>query len=101
MKVPTTQRALVVHDFSKGPILETNFPVQEPGFGQILVNIKYSGVCHSDVELVKGELSPNLNLPMIGGHEAVGIVAKIGQNVTGINIGDKVGIMVSFFKINI
>uniref|UniRef100_A0AC34RQ64 Enoyl reductase (ER) domain-containing protein n=1 Tax=Panagrolaimus sp. JU765 TaxID=591449 RepID=A0AC34RQ64_9BILA len=95
MNVPKTQRALVVYDFSKGPVLETNFPVQEPGHGQILVNIKYSGVCHSDVELVGGLLPVKFNLPTIGGHEAVGIVAKIGPNVTGINVGDKVGIMMT------
>jgi len=97
MDVPKTQRALVIHDFAKGPVLETNYPVKEPGVGEVLINIKYSGVCHSDVELSEGKSIIPISLPHVCGHEATGVVAKVGENVKDLKVGDKVGIMMTFF----
>ncbi|KAE9548420.1 hypothetical protein FO519_008372 [Halicephalobus sp. NKZ332] len=96
MEVPKTQRALVIHEFAKGQVLETNFPVKEPGIGEVLVNIKFSGVCHSDVELSEGRLPIPVTLPVICGHEATGVVVKVGENVTNFKVGDTVGIMMMF-----
>jgi propanol-preferring alcohol dehydrogenase len=55
------------------------------------VKISACGVCHTDLHVVEGEL-PNLKLPLIPGHEIVGIVEGIGQGVTRFNPGARVGI---------
>lgn len=95
MDVPKTQRALVIHDFAKGPVLETDYPVREPGVGEVLVNVKFSGVCHSDVELSEGKSVIPIPVPMVCGHEATGVVAKVGESVKDLKVGDRVGVMVS------
>lgn len=55
----------------------------------VLVRIEYSGVCHTDLHLVTGDL-PAAVLPMIGGHEGAGIVEEVGSAVTDIKAGDHV-----------
>jgi propanol-preferring alcohol dehydrogenase len=55
------------------------------------VRINACGVCHTDLHVVEGEL-PNLNLPIIPGHEIVGTLEEIGAGVTRFNPGTRVGI---------
>jgi propanol-preferring alcohol dehydrogenase len=65
--------------------------VPEPGPGQVLVKIHVCGVCRTDLHVVEGEL-PDITLPVIPGHEAVGTVARVGRNVRNLREGDRVGI---------
>jgi alcohol dehydrogenase, propanol-preferring len=57
-----------------------------------LINIKYSGVCHSDVHAMKGDWVAPSKLPLVGGHEGAGVVVAKGDQVTDWEIGDHAGI---------
>ena len=81
---------------SKAAILwETNKPwsveeieLDEPKAGEVLVEMKASGMCHSDEHLMTGDLP--FALPIIGGHEGAGIVRKVGEGVSWLAPGDHV-----------
>ena len=65
-----------------------------PAPGEIVIDIKASGLCHSDVSALD---DPNWivnfpNLPVVLGHEPVGVVSALGEGVTNLKIGDRVGI---------
>lgn len=64
-------------------------PIALPG--DVLVKVKACGVCRTDLHLVDGEL-PNADIPVIPGHEIVGVVEALGDGVIGLAIGDRVGI---------
>lgn len=69
--------------------------VPVPGPDEVLVNIKYSGVCHTDLHAVNGDWPIEAKLPLIGGHEGAGVVVARGELVKDIQIGDHAGIKVS------
>ena len=62
-----------------------------PGPGQLLLAVRACGVCRTDLHLVDGEL-PDPRLPVVPGHEIVGIVAACGAGVTGHRMGERVGV---------
>lgn len=67
-------------------------PVSKPGPDEILINIKYSGVCHTDLLVLNDTLpAPRKNL-LVGGHEGAGVVVARGDLVTEIEVGDHAGI---------
>ncbi|MGI0059467.1 MAG: NAD(P)-dependent alcohol dehydrogenase, partial [Nitrosotalea sp.] len=68
-----------------------SFERREPGGNDILVDIQYCGICHTDIHQVGDEWGGSV-FPMVPGHEITGIVSKIGQNVTKYKVGDKVGV---------
>ena len=86
-----TMKAAVVHAFGE-PLRIEEVPVPTPGPGQILVNIKASGVCHTDLHAADGDWPVKPSLPFIPGHEGVGIVAAVGAGVTHVREGDRVGV---------
>ncbi|QYB00184.1 alcohol dehydrogenase catalytic domain-containing protein (plasmid) [Rhodococcus sp. USK10] len=55
----------------------------------VLVHLPFSGICHTDLHMVTGHLTPAM-LPMIGGHEGAGVVEDVGSNVTNVKPGDSV-----------
>jgi Zn-dependent alcohol dehydrogenase len=59
-----------------------------PGAGEVLVEVRAAGICHSDLSQVKG--IRKRKLPVVGGHEAAGIVREIGKGVTRVKVGDHV-----------
>lgn len=69
------------------------FEVQrrEPGPHDVLITIKFCGVCHSDVHQVKDEWG-GARFPMVPGHEIAGVVEKVGDKVTRFKVGDHVGV---------
>lgn len=73
------------------PLLLKTIPVPTPNEQQVLVKIIACGVCRTDLHIVDGEL-PNPKLPLIPGHEIVGIVERKGKEVTRLNVGDVIGI---------
>ncbi|ABN64893.1 alcohol dehydrogenase [Scheffersomyces stipitis CBS 6054] len=91
MSVPTTQKA-VVFESNGGPLLYKDIPVPTPKPNEILINVKYSGVCHTDLHAWKGDWPLDTKLPLVGGHEGAGVVVGIGSNVTGWELGDYAGI---------
>jgi alcohol dehydrogenase, propanol-preferring len=64
-------------------------PVALPG--EILIKVRACGVCRTDLHLVAGEL-PQAELPVVPGHEIVGVVETVGDGVTRFVVGDRVGI---------
>ena len=59
-----------------------------PKYGEVLVKLAASGLCHSDHHLVTGDLPRPL--PVVGGHEGAGTVVEVGPGVTGLAEGDSV-----------
>lgn len=78
-------------DVATGPLTLSDIPRPEPGHGQILVQIRVCGVCHTDLHVVEGEL-PNPELPIIPGHEIVGTVVASGKGADRFKVGARVGI---------
>jgi len=68
---------------------ERDMPVALPG--EVLIRVLACGVCRTDLHIVDGELAPP-DLPVIPGHEIVGIVARIGDGVSEFVEGDRVGV---------
>ncbi|XP_073110391.1 probable mannitol dehydrogenase isoform X3 [Elaeis guineensis] len=61
------------------------------GEDDIILNILYCGICHSDLSTIKNEWG-NAIYPVVPGHEIVGVVTEVGHNVQKFKVGDKVGI---------
>lgn len=89
--IPETQWAQVVEK-SGGPVVYKQIPVKKPGPDEVLINIKYSGVCHTDLHAMKGDWPLPTKLPLVGGHEGAGVVVAKGDLVTEVEIGDHAGV---------
>jgi len=82
----------MVLDKPQKPLQLCDVPKPKPGRGQLLVSVKACAVCRTDLHVVDGEL-PNPKLPLIPGHQIVGGVEQIGEEVNSkFQIGDRVGI---------
>jgi propanol-preferring alcohol dehydrogenase len=84
-------RAAVVRSFG-GPLTIEERPIPTPGPGEVLVRVVASGVCHTDLHAMQGDWPVKPTLPFVPGHEAVGVVAALGQGVTTLKEGDPVGV---------
>jgi len=89
--VPKKQMAQVIEK-TGGPLSFKEIDVAEPGPDEVLINIKYSGVCHTDLHAVNGDWPLATKLPLVGGHEGAGIVVKRGSMVKDIEIGEHAGV---------
>ena len=79
-----------VFDSVHAPLREADVPVPVPGEGQVLVQVKACGLCHSDVGYLEGAIPTSIPFPFILGHEAAGEIAALGEGVTGWDVGDRV-----------
>jgi propanol-preferring alcohol dehydrogenase len=76
----------------QSPILtEQAWPDLVPGEGQLLIHVRACGICRTDLHVIDGELA-HPKIPVIPGHEIVGLVAEAGPGVSGFNVGDRVGV---------
>ncbi|MGB3477628.1 MAG: zinc-dependent alcohol dehydrogenase family protein [bacterium] len=75
----------------KHPLKMLEVPMPEPGQDEIRIKINICGACRTDLHIIEGEL-PAHKLPLILGHQIVGTVDKIGNNVTQWNSGERVGV---------
>jgi propanol-preferring alcohol dehydrogenase len=73
------------------PLEVVNVPRPVPGDGQLLIEIRLCGVCHTDLHTVEGDIHPP-SLPVTPGHQVVGEVVEIGAGVDGWRLGDRVGV---------
>src|ERR1043166_3171902 len=74
----------------QSPLEWVDLPCPTPRDGEILIRVQACGVCHTDLHTVEGEIEAVL--PVIPGHQIVGIVEKAGPRVTDFAIGDRVGV---------
>lgn len=87
-------KAVILHEIGK-PLAIEEIPTPHPEPGQVLIRVAACGVCHSDLHLAEGDwdlLRPITKLPLILGHEVAGTVAAVGEGVTELQIGDRVGV---------
>jgi alcohol dehydrogenase, propanol-preferring len=81
----------MVLDASGKALRKANVPTPKPGPGQLLIRVHACAVCRTDLHIVDGELT-QAKLPLIPGHEIVGTVAALAEEVTRLKIGDRIGV---------
>ncbi|MET1015274.1 MAG: NAD(P)-dependent alcohol dehydrogenase [Leifsonia flava] len=73
------------------PLVKTTIERRDVGANDVLIEIAYSGICHSDIHTVRGEWG-QIAYPQVVGHEIVGTVTEVGSAVTKHKVGDRVGV---------
>ena len=73
------------------PVAPFSIERREPGPHDVLIDILYCGVCHSDIHQARNEWD-NSTFPMVPGHEIIGKVGKVGSKVKKWKVGDTVGV---------
>jgi len=73
------------------PLAPHQFERREPRADDVVIDIQYCGVCHSDIHQARNEWHSSI-YPMVPGHEIVGRVSAVGANVTKFKVGDTVGV---------
>lgn len=72
-------------------LVERELPEPEPGPRQVALRVLACGVCRTDLHIVDGELA-EAKLPLVLGHQVVGVVTALGSEVTDLAVGDRVGV---------
>jgi uncharacterized zinc-type alcohol dehydrogenase-like protein len=76
---------------AKGPLTLYEFERREPLDRDVVIDIQYCGICHSDIHQVSDEWGGS-TFPMVPGHEIAGIVSQVGTNVNRCKVGERVGV---------
>jgi propanol-preferring alcohol dehydrogenase len=84
-------KAAVVTSFT-APFEIQERDIPEPGPGEVLVHLETSGLCHTDIHAAHGDWPVKPTLPIVPGHEGVGIIEKLGDGVTSRAIGERVAL---------
>jgi S-(hydroxymethyl)glutathione dehydrogenase/alcohol dehydrogenase len=80
-------RAAVLNEQGTPLSVET-LDLAPPGAGEVLVEVRVAGVCHSDLHAISGDWP--MTTPLVPGHEGAGIVREVGEGVTRVQVGDHV-----------
>ncbi len=88
MKAMVLEKAMPVE---MEPLRLLDLPVPEPGRGEVRIAVRACGVCHTDLHTVEGDI-PLPQLPIVPGHEVVGVVEKLGEGSHRFKLGDRVGV---------
>lgn len=78
-------------DAPTGAFHPTTIKRREPGPTEVLFDVKFAGICHSDIHTARGEWGPTI-YPLVPGHEIAGVVRQVGDQVTKFKVGDRVGV---------
>jgi alcohol dehydrogenase (NADP+) len=73
------------------PLSKTTIERRDVGPHDVAFDIKFAGICHSDIHTVKAEWGQP-NYPVVPGHEIAGVVTEVGSEVTAFKVGDHVGV---------
>ena len=76
---------------TSGKLSPWSFERRPVGDDDILIEIKFCGICHSDIHQLRGDWGPQ-KYPQVPGHEIAGVVAGVGKNVTRFKVGDHAGV---------
>ena len=74
-----------------GPLREVELAVPEPGPGEVRVKVRCCGICRTDLHVIEGEL-PRRKMPIVPGHQIVGVVDAVGAECRGPAVGTRVGV---------
>lgn len=88
MSIPTA--AYATHS-PTSELVPWSFERRDPRPGDVVIDILYCGVCHSDLHQARDEWGGSI-YPMVPGHEIIGTVAAVGSDVTSWKVGDTVGV---------
>jgi uncharacterized zinc-type alcohol dehydrogenase-like protein len=88
---PTITTSAYAAASAKAPLAPLTIERREPGPHDVLIEIAYCGVCHSDIHQVRDEWGGSI-FPMVPGHEIVGRVVRTGADVRGFKVGDLAGV---------
>ncbi len=89
-------RAMILHDLgtladNPAPLRSVNLSDPAPGEGELLIEVRTCGVCHTELDEIEGRMPPP-RLPIILGHQVVGRVAALGAGTGAFRLGDRVGV---------
>lgn len=73
------------------PVVEAEIPIPKPSAGQVRIKISACGVCHTELDEIEGRTPPP-KLPLVPGHQVVGVIDKLGTDVGKYRTGDRVGV---------
>src|SRR5687768_4183556 len=76
---------------ASSPLVLREVSNPEPGPGEVRVRVRACGVCRTDLHVIEGDLPPR-KLPLIPGHQVVGVVDRLGPGATRFREGDRIGI---------
>jgi propanol-preferring alcohol dehydrogenase len=81
----------MVLDAPRSPLRAAELPVPDPAPAEVLLRIRACGVCRTDLHVVDGELT-RPKLPLVPGHQIVGLVERVGEGAERFSPGDRVGV---------
>ncbi|MET9493330.1 NAD(P)-dependent alcohol dehydrogenase [Streptomyces sp. NPDC006552] len=87
----TTTVAAYAAPSAKAPLERTTIERRTVGEHDVLIDIKFAGICHSDIHQAREGWGEAI-FPMVPGHEIAGVVAEVGSGVTKFKVGDRVGV---------
>ncbi len=90
----TDMRAMVLSSAApaaSGPLAEQDRAVPAPGAGELRLRVTACAVCRTDLQICEGDLAPR-TLPIVPGHQIVGVVEALGEGVEGWAVGDRAGL---------
>ena len=76
---------------AKSELKPFSFERRDPKEHDVVIDIKYCGICHSDIHQARDEWGGSM-FPMVPGHEIAGVVRAVGVKVTKYKVGDHVGV---------
>jgi uncharacterized zinc-type alcohol dehydrogenase-like protein len=77
---------------AEAPLRPFAFDRRDPRPHDVAIDIKYCGICHSDIHQARNEWTGDSIYPMVPGHEIAGVVTRVGASVTKFKVGDAVGV---------
>ena len=80
-----------IASIDSSPLRDVEIPDPQPGAGELRVRVKCCAICRTDLHVIEGDI-PSMKLPIIPGHQVVGIVDQLGPGCTRFSEGDRVGI---------
>ncbi len=86
----TKMKAVIKYDNVAGATEIREVPIPEIGPADVLVRVAYIGVCGTDPHMHKNLVTFKMNVPLIFGHEFAGTIEKLGSDVMGYKVGDRV-----------